>query len=87
MYKALSFLTINTGSVDLGVTKHEIANPDPEVVKKTILDSLNSMGKSSHVLLKYNGKLYTCHHTAARGPSHNYFKSKIKYHPMAAQLA
>jgi hypothetical protein len=85
-YKPLKFLTINTGSAELKVEKHEIENPEPATVKVKILTALNEMGKSAHVLLSYDGKLYTCTHTAARGPSKDYFRTPVRYHPYASQL-
>lgn len=87
MEKIVKLLAIDTGSTELKVTRHEIPASESQKLKDTILTSLNEMGKSSHVLISYNGKLYTAHHTAARGPSSEYFRSEVRYHPMAAQLA
>ena len=32
------------------------------------------------------GELWTCSHTAKRGPSDTYYKERIKYHPYMAEV-
>ena len=87
--KIVRLLSIATGSADVAVTTKKIELPasNPAVVKETILSELNRMGKSSSVIGAFKGKLYHFSHTAARGPSDSYFKSEIRYHPMAEQIA
>lgn len=87
MDKIVRMLAINTGSAELKVEKHEFPESQSDKIKETILNCLNAMGKSSHVLIKYEGKLYTCTHTAARGPSSEYFRTAVRYHPFSKQLA
>ncbi len=87
MDKTVKLLAVNTGSEDLILEKLELPANDREKIKTTILDSLNRMGKQSHVLIKYDGELWVAKHTADRGPSSEYFRVPIRYHPKAALLA
>lgn len=86
MDSTVKLLYVNTGSEDLILEKAELPANDKQTIKTTILDALNRMGKQSHVLIKYEGKLWVAKHTADRGPSSEYFRVPIRYHPKAAML-
>lgn len=86
MSNIVKFLGVNFGSQHpILFDKREMDADDPNL-KQTILDMLNEMGKQSHVLLKWGNKLYTANHTAARGPSHEYFRDETSYHRYASML-
>ncbi len=82
----LKLLAIDTGTEPITVEKRDLPTDDRDVLKSTILNLLNTHGKNSHVLIGWKGDLWLCSHTAKRGPSDVYFKQKIKYHPMAADV-
>jgi hypothetical protein len=88
MDNKIKLLSVNTGSigvVDVQAEKREMDPHDP-LLKTVILTELNRMGKQSHVLIKYKGKLWKANHMAARGESKDYHKTEIKYHPLANRL-
>ena len=91
MEKKITLLAVNTGSIDttsVALEKREFTQPEFGKIKVIVLELLNSMGKSSHVLIKnHDGKLFTAHHTAMRGPSTEYSKAEVRYHPYAGQLS
>jgi len=87
MDKIVKLLAVNTGSEEIVTEKHEFPSSESEKIKETILESLNRMGKSSHVLISYSGKLYTANHTSQRGKSRDYYRAEVRYHPMATELA
>lgn len=86
MDNMVKLIAINTGSAEIVLERHELPADKPDVIKDMILTSLNKMGKSSHVLIKWKDKLYTAHHMAQRGKSKDYFHSEVKYHPYAKEL-
>lgn len=81
----IKMLAINVDGNGLPVT--EVVEATRETVKTTILDLLNKHGKNSHVLIKWNNILFTCSHTAKRGPSKEYFRTTLQYHPLEELLA
>jgi hypothetical protein len=87
MDNKVQLLAVNTGSAEIILEKHEFPATESEVIKTTILEALNRMGKSAHILMKYQGQLWTASHTAPRGPSKDYFKSRVRYHPYASKLS
>jgi hypothetical protein len=87
MDNTVKLLAINTGGREIATEKHEFPAREAALIQSTILEALNRMGKSSHVLAKFGGKLYSCQHTSARGPSKTYHRAEIRYHPLAKELA
>ena len=86
MSKIIKLLAVNTGYEGLQVQTHEIPSEPRDKLQSKILELLNVMGKRSHVLIKWDNKLYTIHHTAQRGPSSHYLRAEVTYHPYANQL-
>ena len=79
-------MAINTGVDPIHTEKFDISSVDSALVKKTILTKLNEMGKSSHVLVKFGDRYWVANHMAPRGPSKNYTKEEIRYHPLMEEL-
>jgi len=65
-----------------GPAHTEVHEACRSTVKGMILDLLNKHGKNSHVLIKWNDVLYTCSHTSKRGPSKEYYRTVLMYHPL-----
>lgn len=86
MEKLVKILTVNTGCEPIKTERFDISAVDSALVKKTILTQLNAMGKSSHVLIRFGDKYWTANHKAIRGPSKEYSKMEIDYHPMMKEL-
>lgn len=82
----IKLLAIDTGTEPITTEFLELPTENREALKAAILDLLNKHGKNSTVLLGWKGELWTCSHTAKRGPSNVYFKQKIVYHPMSDQV-
>lgn len=82
----VKLLAVDTDTEPITTEKLELQTDDAPALKITILDLLNKHGKNSTVVVGYRGKLYTCSHTAKRGPSDSYFRQEIVYHPMADQV-
>jgi hypothetical protein len=88
MDNKIKLLSVNTGSIGtvaIQTEKRELDPQDPQL-KTVILSELNRMGKQSHVLIKYKGKLWKALHTAARGESKDYLKVEVNYHPLAGKF-
>jgi len=83
MTETISVLAINTATTPAVAVVHKL---EKSTVKERMLSLLNEMGKNSHLIVKWDGKLFAIHHTAPRGPSKKYFKSQISYHPFSAML-
>lgn len=79
----LRLLAIDTGTEPITVEKVTLPTDDREALKANILKLLNKHGKNATVLIGWKGELWTCSHTAKRGPSNTYFKQKVRYHPMS----
>jgi hypothetical protein len=82
----VKLLAIDTSVEPIRTEKLELSATNPTKLNETILRLLNTMGKSSHVLMGYHGELMTCHHVAERGPSDKFMKVKIKYHPLSSEV-
>ena len=82
----VKLIAINTDVEPIETEKLELPTEDRATLKRTILDLLNKHGKNSTVLIGWKGELYTCSHTAKRGPSSNYYRQKIVYHPYSAEV-
>lgn len=83
----VQILLVNTGSTPIQTEKHEFAVTEGPRMREFILNSLNRLGKTAHVLAKTNGKYWVCDHTARKGPSKEYFKHEVRYHPYMKELA
>jgi len=77
-------LAINTGVDPIQTQKVEVLQPTK--LPETILNLLNNMGKSSHVIYSDGTTMWTCHHMAVRGSSSGYHRTPIKYHAFAAEI-
>lgn len=82
----LRLIAIDTGTEPITTEKLELPTDDRDALKRTILGLLNKCGKNGHVLLGWNGELWMCSHTSKRGPSDSYYKQKVAYHPMSAEV-
>jgi hypothetical protein len=84
----VQLLVVNTGATPIHKEKHVFTKSTDGTVKQFILDELNRLGKTAHVLAKLgSGKLFVCDHTARKGASKEYFKHEVKYHPYMKELA
>ena len=79
----LKLCAIDTGTEPITVEKVTLPTDDRDALKANILGLLNKHGKNATVLIGWKGELWTCSHTAKRGPSNTYFKQKVRYHPMS----
>lgn len=84
--ETVKILLVNTGVEPISTTKLEFNQPDKATIEAAILDGINKLGKQSHALGKYKGKLFVFDHTARKGPSASYYRHEVKYHPFASQL-
>ncbi len=87
MDNKVQILLVNTGSTPISYEKHEFAVTEAKRMQQFILDSLNRLGKVAHALVKFNGEYWVCDHTARKGPSKEYFKHKVRYHPYMKELS
>jgi hypothetical protein len=85
--QTLKILFVNIGSQPISLEKVEVPLLDRESNMKVILDGLNRIGKQCHALLKIGNRLYVCDHKARKGPSDDYYRHEVKYHPYAGELA
>lgn len=84
--ETIKVLVINSGTTPIHTEKYEFASND-STAKEQILAALNRLGKATHALIKYKGKLWIADHTSqGNTPSTEYYKSEIKYHPFARDL-
>lgn len=83
----VKILLVNTGSTPISTEKMEFNAVEKDTIQKAILDGINRMGKQSHALIKYQGRLFVCDHKARKGPSDGYYKHEVKYHPFAGDLS
>lgn len=74
-------LIIDTGHEPLRTERFDIASANPALTKKTIIEGINKYGKNAHALISFRGKWFVADHTAQRGPSTDYVKSEVGYHP------
>jgi hypothetical protein len=86
MSEIVKILGVDTGKEPIQFEKLEISNENPALIKKTILEMLNRMGKNAHALCKFRNKFFVCDHTAKRGPSSVYVRSEVRYHPYIEEL-
>lgn len=83
----IKILVVNTGSTPITTEKYEFDSTESEKAKNAILEAINRLGKNSHALLKFRNRYWVADHTARKGPSKEYFKHEVKYHPMMKELA
>ena len=83
----VQILLVNTGATPIHTEKHEFAVTEGPRMREFILSSLNRLGKSAHLLAKVKGEFWVCDHTARKGPSKEYFKHQVRYHPYMKELA
>lgn len=86
MADTVQILLVDTGKTPITFEKMELPANDRERIHDTILSALNRLGKLAHALLKYQGEYWVADHTARKGPSKDYFKHKVKYHPYMKEL-
>ena len=80
----IKILFVNTGVNPISFEKSEV---DAANVKEYILNGINKLGKQSHALIKFKDRLFVCDHKARKGPSADYYRAEVKYHPFASELA
>lgn len=83
----VKILVVNTGATPISTEKYEFASTEKQAIHDKILESINRLGKNSHALLKFQNRFWVADHTARKGPSKEYFKHEVKYHPMMKELA
>jgi len=83
----IQLLVVNTGATPIHTEKHVFTKSTEGTAREFILTTLNRLGKTAHVLAKTNGKYWVCDHTARKGPSKEYFKHEVRYHPYMKELA
>ena len=84
--KVIKVLIVDVGSDPIKTEKLEFPLTERELAKVTVLSVMNRMGKNSEAIVKLGETLTMYSHTAARGPSTELYRSKIKYHPLAEML-
>ncbi len=85
--EVVKVLVIDTGKEPIKTERFDLAASDPAAIRKTILTVMNRMGKNSHALIHFRKKWFVADHTAQRGPSEEYAKTEVRYHPMMEQLS
>ena len=80
--ETIKILVVNTGSTPISTEKYEFASTEGNKARETILEAINRLGKNSHALLKFHNRYWVADHTARKGPSKEYYKHEIKYHPL-----
>ena len=82
----IKVLVINSGTTPIQTEKYEFASNDSGA-KEKILEALNRLGKATHALIKYKGKMWVADHTSqGNTASAEYYKHEVKYHPFAKEL-
>lgn len=84
--EVVKILVVNTGSTPISTEKYEFPATDSKGIHDKILEAINRLGKNSHALLKFKSRFWVADHTARKGPSKEYFKHEVKYHPMMKEL-
>jgi hypothetical protein len=82
----VKILVVNTGATPISTEKYEFPATDSKGIHDKILEAINRLGKNSHALLKYKGRFWVADHTARKGPSKEYYKHEVQYHPMMKEL-
>ena len=85
--EVVKILIVNTGATPISTEKYEFHSTDTKAIQEKVLESINRLGKNSHALLKFKNRYWVADHTARKGPSKEYYKYEIKYHPMMKELA
>ena len=85
--ETIKILLVNTGVTPIATERFEFPETDSKVAQETILSGINRLGKNSHALVKYKGAFHVCDHTARKGPSKEYFRHAVKYHPYMGELS
>lgn len=85
--EVIKILVVNTGSTPISTEKYEFASTDGEKARTQILEAINRLGKNSHALLKFRNRYWVADHMARKGPSKDYYKHEVKYHPFMKELA
>jgi len=79
-------LTIDTGHDPIRMERIDISSDNPAAVKTAVLEAINRFGKNASALISFRGKWFVADHTAARGPSSDYVKSEVHYHPFMENM-
>ena len=79
-------LTIDTGHDPIRTEHIDVSSDNPAAIKKAVLDGINRFGKNAHALISFRGKWFVADHTAQRGPSSDYVKSEVHYHPFMEEM-
>ena len=82
----IKILVVNTGSTPISTEKYEFASTEGEKAREKILEAINRLGKNSHALLKFRNRYWVADHKARKGPSTDYYKHEVKYHPYMKEL-
>lgn len=82
----VKILVVNTGATPVSTEKFEFPANEAANIQNRVLESINRLGKNSHALLKYKNRFWVADHTARKGPSKEYYKYEVKYHPMMGEL-
>lgn len=85
--KVMKVLVINVGTDPIKTERFEFPLHAKELARKTVLDTMNRMGKNSEAIVRVGTTITKYSHTAARGPSKELFPAKITYHPLASEIA
>lgn len=84
--QTVKILIVNNGTSPISFEKYEFPDNEKNMIQKTILDSINRLGKTASALLKYKDEFHVAEHTARKGPSKKYFLHQVKYTPFADKL-
>ena len=84
--ETIKILLVNTGSTPISTEKYEFPVAEAAKARDTILNSLNRLGKLAHALVLVKGEYFVCDHTARKGPSKEYFKHQVRYHPYMKEI-
>ena len=86
MSDIIKVLVVDTGTVPLSYKKFEFPDVASSPVKQTILSAINTSGKKSHALIKRGKKYWVARHEEGKGPSEDYIKDEVTYHPLMKEL-
>lgn len=82
----VQILLVNTGATPITTEKLEFPASATTAIHDAILSGINRLGKQAHALLKHGGNYWIADHTARKGPSKEFYKHSVKYHPYMKEL-
>jgi hypothetical protein len=85
--ETVQILLVNTGTTPIALEKMTFKSTEKDAMQSAILNGINRLGKQSHALIKFRDRLYTCDHTARKGPSTGYYRKEVPYHTFASELS